>query len=260
MANVNTATFIGRLVRDPEVKKLSSDSLVANLSLATTRKFKDKDGELKEDTCYIDVVAWNRQAEIVEDFLVKGQQIYCSGHLELDQWLSQQVCKNCGHAEEVQRQKHRVVMDKFQFLGVLKKDEEQNSSIKILSANLNRVEFIGRLVRDPELKELPSGSLVANLSLATTRKFKDKNGDLKEDTCYIDIVAWNRQAEIVEDFLAKGQEIWTEGHLELDQWQTQHICKNCGHSEEIQRQKHRMVMDRFQCTGPIKKESKANYS
>ena len=146
-------------------------------------------------------------------------------------------------------------MNKVQFLGKLKKD---NPNEKTFTANLNRVEMIGRLVRDPEIKELASGSLVANLSIATTRKFKNKEGDLREDTCYIDVVAWNRQAENVEDYLVQGQEVWTDGHLELDQWKAEQLCKDCGHTEEVQRQKHRMVMDKFQCTGSFKKERPQN--
>lgn len=81
-------------------------------------------------------------------------------------------------------------------------------------ASLNRVELIGNLGKDPELKYTPSGQAVATFSMATTRKWKDKDGNLQEDTQWHNIKCWGRQAEIAQQYLKKGRQIYLEGRLE----------------------------------------------
>ena len=81
-------------------------------------------------------------------------------------------------------------------------------------ASLNRVFLIGRLTRDPELRFLPNGTPKAELRLATSREYKDRNGEKQKDTCYVDIVVWSRQAEIAKQYLAKGRQVFVEGRLE----------------------------------------------
>lgn len=121
-------------------------------------------------------------------------------------------------------------------------------------ANLNRATFIGRLVKDPEIKRLKQGSIVANMSLATTRTFKDKNGERQKIPFFIDMVAWNKQAEIAEKYMSKGQELYCEGHLELDQWESEDECSKCREIKIIPRQKIRLVVSKMECTREIKKD------
>ena len=86
-------------------------------------------------------------------------------------------------------------------------------------ANLNKVMMIGRLTRDPELRTLPSGQKKAELRLATSREWKDKSGEKQKDVCYVDIVVWGRQAEIVKSYLSKGRQIYVEGRLDFQEWE-----------------------------------------
>ena len=88
-------------------------------------------------------------------------------------------------------------------------------------ASFNKVILMGGLTRDPELKQAASGVKVADLSLAITETWKDKNGESKETTCYVDIVVWNRQAELCCQYLTKGRQILIEGRLQLDEWENQ---------------------------------------
>ncbi|MCX7661422.1 MAG: single-stranded DNA-binding protein, partial [Candidatus Omnitrophica bacterium] len=71
-------------------------------------------------------------------------------------------------------------------------------------ANLNKVFLMGNLTRDPELRYTPQGTAVVNLRLAVNRRFKDKNNNLKEETCFITVVVWDKQAESCNQFLRKG--------------------------------------------------------
>ena len=86
-------------------------------------------------------------------------------------------------------------------------------------ASLNEVRLIGNLTRDVELKRTPSGSAVAKLGIAVNRKYKDaKSGEMKEDTTYVDVDVWGKQAETAAQYIGKGSSVHIEGRLKLDQW------------------------------------------
>ncbi len=80
--------------------------------------------------------------------------------------------------------------------------------------NVNKVILIGRLTKDPEVRNTPSGQSVASLSLATNRVWKDKNGQKQEQTEFHNVVLWGRLAEIAGQYLTKGQEAYFEGRLQ----------------------------------------------
>ena len=85
-------------------------------------------------------------------------------------------------------------------------------------ANLNKVMLIGNLTRDIELKYTPKGSAIAELGLAINRKYKTDSGELKEETTFVDVTLWGRQAEVAKEYLSKGKPVYIEGRLQLDTW------------------------------------------
>jgi single-strand DNA-binding protein len=85
-------------------------------------------------------------------------------------------------------------------------------------ANLNRVFIIGNLTRDPELRYTPSGTAVATIRMATNRKYKAKNGEQKDEVCFLTVVAWDRQAEVCNQYLHKGSPLFVEGRLQSRTW------------------------------------------
>ena len=87
-------------------------------------------------------------------------------------------------------------------------------------ASLNKVLLIGNLTKDPELRYTPNGTAVTNLRVAVNRKFKDRTGELKEDTCFITVTAWDKQAEICNQYLQKGRPVFVEGILQSRSWET----------------------------------------
>jgi len=84
--------------------------------------------------------------------------------------------------------------------------------------NLNRVLLAGRLTRDPEKRTTPSGQSVTSLGLAINRKYT-VSGERKEETTYVDVVAWGRSADACAEFLRKGSPVFVEGRLKLDEWE-----------------------------------------
>lgn len=86
---------------------------------------------------------------------------------------------------------------------------------------VNKVIIIGRLGADPEVRYTPAGSTVANFRVATNTAWKDKEGNKKEDTTWHRIVAWNRLAEIVKEYIKKGHRVYIEGRIQTRSWEDQ---------------------------------------
>lgn len=107
-------------------------------------------------------------------------------------------------------------------------------------ANLNRVLLMGRLTRDPEMRYTPSGSAVVEFGLAVNRTYKDQSGERKEQTCFVDVQAWARQAEVMNEYLSKGRQVFIEGRLDFSSWETPNGEK---------RSKLRVVCENFQFIG-----------
>ncbi|MDP3997665.1 MAG: single-stranded DNA-binding protein [Candidatus Andersenbacteria bacterium] len=92
--------------------------------------------------------------------------------------------------------------------------------------DLNKAMIIGRLTRDPETRTTPQGITVANFSVATNRVWKDNQGNQRDATEYHNIVAWRRLGEICAQYLAKGRQVYIEGHLQTRSWEGQDGKKN----------------------------------
>jgi single-strand DNA-binding protein len=107
-------------------------------------------------------------------------------------------------------------------------------------ANLNKVFLIGRLTRDPELRFIPSGTPVCDMSLAVNRVTRGPDGAQREETAFIDVTIWGRQAETSAQYLKKGREAFVEGRLTLDRWET---------SDGQKRSKIKVTAERVQFLG-----------
>ena len=101
----------------------------------------------------------------------------------------------------------------------------------------NKVLLMGNLTRDPQLKQTPNNMSVAEIGLACNRKFKSKEGEMREEVTYVDCEAWGRTAETMAKYLSKGKPVFVEGRLKLDQWQDK---------DGNNRSKLRVVIERFQ--------------
>jgi len=87
--------------------------------------------------------------------------------------------------------------------------------------SLNKVLLMGRLTRDPETRYTASGSAVINFGLAVNRRYQDQSGEWKDDTCFINIVAWRKLAERLSQQLSKGSPCLVEGRLQSRSWEGQ---------------------------------------
>ena len=85
-------------------------------------------------------------------------------------------------------------------------------------ANLNKVMLIGNLTRDPELRHTPSGKVVSEIGLAINRNWTNDQGQKQEETTFVDVSVWGKQAELIQQYVTKGNPIYIEGRLQLDTW------------------------------------------
>lgn len=86
--------------------------------------------------------------------------------------------------------------------------------------SLNRVQLIGRLGKDPESKFTPTGKKVCHFSLAVSNRWKDKSGETKETTEWVNIEAWGRLGEVCQDYLKKGSLVFAEGRLKTEKYES----------------------------------------
>ena len=108
MANLNKVLLMGNLTRDPQLSYLPNQTAVVEFGLAMNRKWKSKEGEDKEEVCFIDCQSYGKTAETINKYLVKGRGIFIEGRLKFDSWTAQDGTK---------RSKHRIVVENFQFIG-----------------------------------------------------------------------------------------------------------------------------------------------
>ena len=107
MANFNKILLAGNLTRDPQLSYLPSQTAVVEFGLAVNRTWTGKDGQKKEETCFIECKAFARQAETINKYLSKGRPVLIEGRLKFDSWTAQDGSK---------RSKHSVIVETFQFL------------------------------------------------------------------------------------------------------------------------------------------------
>jgi single-strand DNA-binding protein len=106
-------------------------------------------------------------------------------------------------------------------------------------ANFNKVILLGNLTRDVELRHTQGGQALAKFGMAINRKYT-VNGEAKETTCFVDLTAWGRQAEVLSQYVKKGSQLFIEGRLEYSTWEAEGGGK---------RSKLEVVVENFQFVG-----------
>ncbi|MCD6174609.1 MAG: single-stranded DNA-binding protein [Planctomycetes bacterium] len=107
MASFNKVILIGNLTRDPQLSFLPSQTPVVEFGLASSRKYKKQDGTLCEDTCFVECQMFGKRAEVINQYLKKGDPLFVEGRLKFDSW----------EKDGQKRSKLRVFVENFEFLG-----------------------------------------------------------------------------------------------------------------------------------------------
>lgn len=107
-------------------------------------------------------------------------------------------------------------------------------------ASYNRIVLMGNLTRDPQLSFTPANTAVCKFGIATNRTFRDRDGNSREETCFVDCTVFARGAEVFNQYMSKGRQVLVEGRLCLNQWTT---------PEGEKRSKHEVFVENFTFVG-----------
>jgi len=108
MAGYNKVILLGNLTRDPQLRYLPNNTPVCEFGMAVNRRWRDRDGNFQDEVCFVDLTAFGRQAETLNQYLSKGRALLVDGRLKFDSWTAQDGSK---------RSKLRVIVENFQFVG-----------------------------------------------------------------------------------------------------------------------------------------------
>ena len=108
MASYNRIILAGNLTRDPQLSYTAQNTAICKFGLATNHKWRDKEGNTREEVCFVDCTLFGKGAEVFNQYMAKGRGALVEGRLTLNQWTT---------PEGEKRSKHEVVVDSFQFLG-----------------------------------------------------------------------------------------------------------------------------------------------
>jgi single-strand DNA-binding protein len=108
MASYNRIILVGNLTRDPELSYTPSNTAICKFGIATNNKWRDREGNTREDVCFVDCTVFGRAGETFNQYMNKGRSVLVEGRLRLEQWAGQDGSK---------RSKHVVIVDNFTFLG-----------------------------------------------------------------------------------------------------------------------------------------------
>ena len=117
-------------------------------------------------------------------------------------------------------------------------------------ATFNKIIVLGNLTRDPELTTIPSGTQVCSFGIASNRHYRTEAGGEQQETLFIDVEAWGKQADLVSKYLFKGSACLVDGRLKLEQWQDEET--------QAKRSRFKIVMEGVQFLGAPREASAAN--
>ena len=125
MASYNRIVLVGNLTRDPQLSFTPSNTAICKFGLAMNHKWRDREGNTREEVCFVDCTIFSKSAEVFNQYMAKGRSVLVEGRLSLNQWTTPEGDK---------RSKHEVVVDNFTFLGGGRGDSEGSSPVKSASA------------------------------------------------------------------------------------------------------------------------------
>jgi single-strand DNA-binding protein len=220
---LNKMTLIGVVASNPEMRYTANGNAITTFRVAATRSYM-VESERRSSTEWCSVVTWNRLAEEMGQKLQQGQRVFVEGRLATRNWDGQDGQKH--YATEVIASNVLSLGGATAANGDAPFDEADESltdpaaaGSQNLPEGINRVQLIGNLGRDPEMRYTANGSAVSTFSVAVSRSYSDE-GERKEETEWSRVVAFSRLGELVGQHLRKGRKVYVEGRLTTRSWDT----------------------------------------
>ncbi len=211
MYALNRSKFIGYVTEKPELRTIPSGMEVCDVNIRVISKVIKEDGSVFNSTSFHTATFWGGIAKTVGSYTDTGSQIYIEGRLKTDSWQGDD-----GKA----RYKTKIIADDLILLSRRDGDYPALQS-NVVGTGLNEVELIGNITKDIELRETTSGQSVASTSVATNRKWKNRQtNEFQEETEFHNIVLWGELAKEAAKNVSKGSKVYIKGRLQNRSWET----------------------------------------
>lgn len=215
MFSLNRIQLIGYQTQAVTLRKTPQGTSVTDLNIVVPYTYRTEGGQELMGRSYHVVTLWGPMADIAAQFVHGGSQLFIAGRLQTDSWEDEKTGEK--------RSKTKVVAQEMIFLDPKEKQHERPAGIGGRTLQLlNRVDVIGNLTRDPEMRTTTSGQNVLSLGVATNERWKDKaTGEMKERTEFHTVVMWGELAKEAAQVLRKGNRVFASGRVQTRSWETQ---------------------------------------
>lgn len=215
MFSLNRIQLIGYQTQAVTLRKTPQGTSVTDLNIVVPYTYRTEGGQELMGRSYHVVTLWGPMADIAAQFVHAGSQLFIAGRLQTDSWEDEKTGEK--------RSKTKVVAQEMIFLDPKEKQHERSTGVSGRTLQLlNRVDVIGNLTRDPEMRTTTSGQNVLSLGVATNERWKDKaTGETKERTEFHTVVVWGELAKEAAQVLRKGNRVFASGRVQTRSWETQ---------------------------------------
>ncbi len=232
---INKVILVGRLGNDPEVRYIPNGGAVANLQVATSESWRDKQtGEMREQTEWHRVVLFGKLAEVAGEYLRKGAQVYIEGQLRTRSWEDNGITRYVTEILVKTTGTMQMLGSAPQQNAQAQPKPQQNGQPQSADATKKggaKTKGRGRKAAQPEPQPQPPegedyGFSVANLQVATSETWRDKQtGEMREQTEWHRVVLFGKLAEVAGEYLRKGAQVYIEGQLRTRSWEDNGITR-----------------------------------
>lgn len=214
MFSLNRIEIIGYQTQPVNLRKTPGGTSVTDLNIVVPYSFRSEKGDIINGKSFHTVTVWGSMADVAGQYVRPGGQLYISGRLQTDSWEDEQT--------KDKRSKTKIVAMDMILLDPKGGQIEVPAGSSAISNCLNRVQAIGNMTKDPELRTTTSGQHVLSFSVATNERWKDKaSGEFKERSEFHNVVAWGELAVEIQKYIKKGQRVYVSGRLQTRTWETQ---------------------------------------
>jgi len=213
MFSLNRVHIIGYQTQPVEVRKTPTGTSVTDLNLVVPYAFPSEKGEMLRGKGFHTVTVWGPMAEVAGQYVRPGSQLFIAGRLQTDSWEDQQSGEK--------RSKTKIVA--IEMIMLDPKDGQMNApegAPRVCNV-VNRVDVVGNVTRDPEMRTTASGQNVLTIGVATNERWRDKGGADQERTEFHNVVIWGDLAQEVSRAVKKGNRVYVSGRVQTRSWETQ---------------------------------------
>lgn len=213
MFSFNRVHIIGYQTQPVEVRQTPTGTSVTDLNLVVPYSFQSDSGDTLAGKGFHTVTLWGPMADIAGQYVRPGAQIFISGRLQTDSWENQESGEK--------RSKTKIIALDMILLDPKDGQLPAPDGVQQINGLPNRVDLVGNVTRDPEMRTTTNGHSVLTLGVATNDRWKDKSsGESRERAEFHNVVIWGDLAQEASATLKKGSRVYVSGRVQTRSWET----------------------------------------